>query len=77
MFALFLESYARTRPQVLLRCPISDTELKCLRWTQGEIGPGNQANPVNRAHVKKALVTNDSRLLTCEEALQSPLLASC
>ena len=26
-----------------------------LIWTQGKIGPGNRANPVNRALVKKLL----------------------
>ena len=52
MFALFLEFGARTRSQDLWPFLISETGLKFLIWTQGEIQPGNRASPVNQAHVK-------------------------
>ena len=35
---------------------ISETGLIFLLWNQSEIGPGNRASPVNRAHVKWPLV---------------------
>ena len=57
MFALFLEFRARTRPQdVYVFFFISETGLKFITWTQGEIGPDNWANLVNRALVKRPWV---------------------
>ena len=53
MFALFLEFRARPRPQDICFFFISETGLKFITWTQGEIGPDNWANLVNRAHVKR------------------------
>ena len=53
MFALFRESRARTRPQDLWPFLISETGLEFLIWTQGEIGLGKRASPVNWAHVKR------------------------
>ena len=53
MFALFLEFSARTCPQDLWPNLISETGLKFLIWTQGEIHRGNQVSLVNRAHVKR------------------------
>ena len=53
IFALFLIFRARTRPQDLWLFLISETGLKFLIWTQGEIGPGNWASPVNRDNVKR------------------------
>ena len=54
MFALFLEFRARTRPQdVYVFFFISETGLKFITWTQGESGPDNWANLVNRALVKR------------------------
>ena len=55
MFALFLEFRARTRPQGLWPSFNSETRLKFLIWTQGEIGPSNwtSTSAVNWAHVKK------------------------
>ena len=55
MFSLFLEFPARTRPLDLWPSFFSETGLKFLTWTQGEIDPGNRASPVNRAHVKRPL----------------------
>ena len=55
MFALFLVFGARSRPQDLWPFLISETELKFLIWTQGEIPPGSSASPVNRPHVKRLL----------------------
>ena len=52
MFALFFEFGARIRPQDLWPILISETGLKFLIWTRGEICPVNWARPVNRAHVK-------------------------
>ena len=48
MFALFLEFGARTRPKDLWSFLVSETGLKFLIWTQGEVRPGNRASPVNR-----------------------------
>ena len=48
--------WCRSRPQNLWPFLISETGLKFLIWTQSEIHPGNQANPVKRAHVKKPLI---------------------
>ena len=54
MFALFLEFRARTRPRMFMFFFfISETGLKFITWTQGEIGPDNLANLVNRALVKR------------------------
>ena len=54
MFALFLEFCTTTHPQDLQPYLISETRLKFLISTQGEIiAPGNQASQVNWAHVKK------------------------
>ena len=53
MFALFPKFGARTRTQDLWPFLISETGLKFLIWTQGEIHPGNRASPVNRAHMKR------------------------
>ena len=39
MFVLFFEFRAGTRPQDLWPFLISETGLKFLIWTQGEIGP--------------------------------------
>ena len=49
MFALFPELGTRTRSQDLWPFLISETGLKFLIWTQGEI------HPVNRAHMKRPL----------------------
>ena len=51
MFALFPKFGARTRTQDLWPFLISETGLKFLIWTQGEMHPGNRASPVNRAHM--------------------------
>ena len=54
MFALFLEFCTTTHPRDLQPHLISETRLKFLIWTQGEIiGPRSQASQVNWAHVKK------------------------
>ena len=49
MFALFLKFGARFRPQDLWPFVISETGMKFLIWTQGEINLGNWA------HVKRSL----------------------
>ena len=61
MFGLFLEFRARTCPQDLWPFLNSETELKFLIWTQGEIRRGNPVSPVNRAHVKKPQARVNSR----------------
>ena len=53
MFALFLEFGARTRPQDLWPVLISETVLKFLTWTQGEIYLDNRASLVNWADMKR------------------------
>ena len=53
MFALFLEIRVRSRPQDLWPSFISETGLNFLIWTQCEIGLGNLASTVSRAHVKR------------------------
>ena len=54
MFALFLKFCTTTNPQDLQPYLISETRLKFLISTQGEIiGPSSQASQVNWAHVKK------------------------
>ena len=55
MFALFPKFGARTRTQDLWPFLISETGLKFLIWTQDKIHPGNRANLVNRAHMKRPL----------------------
>ena len=64
MFALFPEFGARTRPQDLWPFLISETGLKFLIWTQGKIYPGNRANPVNRAYMKRPLENVVGRQIT-------------
>ena len=59
MVVLFPEFGARTRPQDLWPFLISETGLKFLICTQGEIHPGNRASPVNRAHMKRPLDSSD------------------
>ena len=58
MFALFPKFGARTRTQDLWPFLISETGLKFLIWTQGKIHSGNRASPVNRAHMKRPLVSH-------------------
>ena len=53
MFSLFLEFGTRTRHHDLWPFLISETELKFVIWTQGEIRSGKPARPVKRAHVKR------------------------
>ena len=43
-----------TRPQDLWPFLISETKLKFLIWTQGEIHVSNCASPMNQAHMKRA-----------------------
>ena len=55
MFALFLEFGARTRPKDLWSFLVSETGLKFLIWTQGEVRPGNRASPVNAGSFEETL----------------------
>ena len=52
-----LEFGTRARPQDLWPFLISETGLEFLIWTQGKIHPGNRASLVNRAHMKRPLVS--------------------
>ena len=53
-FAFFLKFCTTTHPQDLQPYLITETGLKFLISTQGEIiGPGSQVSQVNWAHVKK------------------------
>ena len=53
MFSLFLEFGARTRHHDLWPFLISETGLKFVIRTGGEIRSGKLASSVNRAHVKR------------------------
>ena len=54
--ALFREFRATTRLRPLL---ISETRLKFLIWTQGELGPSKRASLVNRAHGQRPWMSLD------------------
>ena len=55
MFALFLKFGATTRHQDLWPFVTSETGLKFLIWTQGEIRLDKRVIPVNQVHVKRPL----------------------
>ena len=63
MFALFLEFRSRTCPQELWPFLISETRLKFLIWTQGEIGPRNRARLVNPGSCEETLACPSSETL--------------
>ena len=67
--ALFREFRATTPVRPLL---ISETGLKFLIWTQGEIGQGKRASPVNRARGQRPWMSLDRPTLSIRPPGSSP-----